>query len=38
VLDKGLRREVDRHLMESNLEFRGTIDVKNLSQVLIEDA
>jgi len=35
--DKGLREEVNKHLRESNLEFRGTIDVKHLSQVLIED-
>jgi heterodisulfide reductase subunit B len=35
--NKGLREEVNKHLRESNLEFRGTIDVKHLSQVLIED-
>ncbi|MEM3356215.1 MAG: CoB--CoM heterodisulfide reductase iron-sulfur subunit B family protein [Candidatus Bathyarchaeia archaeon] len=35
--DKALREEVNRHLKEAGLEFKGTIDAKHLMQVLIED-
>jgi heterodisulfide reductase subunit B len=35
--DKALREEINNHLKEAGLEFKGTIDVKHLMQVLIED-
>jgi heterodisulfide reductase subunit B len=35
--DKALREEINEHLKEAGLEFKGTIDVKHLMQVLIED-
>lgn len=35
--DKTLREEINRHLREVSLEFKGTINVKHISQVLIED-
>jgi len=35
--DKALREEINRHLKEAELEFKGTIDAKHLMQVLIED-
>jgi heterodisulfide reductase subunit B len=35
--DKALREEINEHLKEDGLEFKGTIDVKHLMQVLIED-
>ncbi|MEM1581522.1 MAG: CoB--CoM heterodisulfide reductase iron-sulfur subunit B family protein [Candidatus Bathyarchaeia archaeon] len=35
--DKTLREEINKHLGESGLEFKGTIDVKHITQVLIED-
>lgn len=35
--DKVLREEINKHLKESGLEFKGTIDAKHLMQVLIED-
>ncbi|MEM3577006.1 MAG: CoB--CoM heterodisulfide reductase iron-sulfur subunit B family protein [Candidatus Bathyarchaeia archaeon] len=35
--DKVLREEINKHLKETGLEFKGTIDAKHLMQVLIED-
>ncbi|MEM1550786.1 MAG: CoB--CoM heterodisulfide reductase iron-sulfur subunit B family protein [Candidatus Bathyarchaeia archaeon] len=35
--DGALRGEINRHLSESGLEFRGSVEVKHISQVLIED-
>jgi len=35
--DKDLREEINSHLKESGLEFKGTIEAKHLMQVLIED-
>ena len=35
--DKALRQEINRHLKEAGLEFKGTVNAKHLVQVLIED-
>jgi heterodisulfide reductase subunit B len=35
--DKALREEVNKHLRDANLEFKGTINSKHIIQVLIED-
>jgi len=35
--DKALREEINRHLKEGELEFKGTVEAKHLMQVLIED-
>ncbi|MCJ7431390.1 CoB--CoM heterodisulfide reductase iron-sulfur subunit B family protein [Candidatus Bathyarchaeota archaeon] len=35
--DKALRDEINCHLKEAGLEFKGTVDAKHLIQVLIED-
>jgi len=35
--DKALREEINKHLKEDGLEFKGTIEVKHLIQVLNED-
>jgi heterodisulfide reductase subunit B len=35
--DKALRGEINCHLKEAGLEFKGTVDAKHLIQVLIED-
>jgi heterodisulfide reductase subunit B len=35
--DKALCEEINRHLKEAGLEFKGTINAKHLMQVLIED-
>jgi len=35
--DKALREEINRHLKEAGLEFKGTIEAKHLMQALIED-
>lgn len=35
--DKALRDEINCHLKESGLEFKGTVDAKHFMQVLIED-
>ncbi|MEM4704303.1 MAG: CoB--CoM heterodisulfide reductase iron-sulfur subunit B family protein [Candidatus Bathyarchaeia archaeon] len=35
--DRKLMEEVNSHLKEANLEYRGSIDVKHFVQVLIED-
>lgn len=35
--DRALRGEVNRHLKEAGLEFKGTVEVKHLVQALIED-
>ncbi|MEM2341436.1 MAG: CoB--CoM heterodisulfide reductase iron-sulfur subunit B family protein [Candidatus Bathyarchaeia archaeon] len=35
--NKTLREKVNKHLGETGLEFKGSIDVKHISQVLIED-
>jgi heterodisulfide reductase subunit B len=35
--DEALREEVNKHLKESGLEFKGTVGAKHLMQVLIED-
>ncbi len=35
--DKALRDEINHHLKEAGLEFKGTVDAKHLMQVLIED-
>jgi len=35
--DKNLREEVNKHLKKDGLEFKGTIEVKHLIQVLNED-
>jgi len=35
--DKALREEINKHLKEAELEFKGTIEAKHLMQALIED-
>ncbi len=35
--NKALKEEVNRHLKEAGLEFKGSLEVKHISQVLIED-
>jgi heterodisulfide reductase subunit B len=35
--DRALCEEINRHLKESGLEFKGTVDAKHIMQVLIED-
>ena len=35
--DKALCQEINRHLKEAGLEFKGTVNAKHLMQVLIED-
>ena len=35
--DKALREQINGHLKESGLEFKGTITVKHIAQVLTED-
>jgi len=35
--DKALREEINKHLKESGLEFKGTVNAKHIMQVLIED-
>jgi heterodisulfide reductase subunit B len=35
--DEGLRDEINKHLKEAGLEFKGTQEAKHLMQVLIED-
>jgi len=35
--DKALREEINKHLKEAGLEFKGTVDAKHLMQALIED-
>jgi heterodisulfide reductase subunit B len=35
--DKALRDEINHHLKEAGLEFKGTVDAKHFMQVLIED-
>lgn len=35
--DKALREEINGHLKNAGLEFKGTMDAKHLMQVLIED-
>ena len=35
--DKALREEINSHLKEAGLEFKGTVDAKHFMQVLIED-
>jgi len=35
--DEALREEINRHLKEAGLEFKGTVNAKHLMQVLIED-
>jgi heterodisulfide reductase subunit B len=35
--DKHLRKEINEHLQEAGLEFRGTVDAKHILQVLRED-
>jgi len=35
--DKALREEINHHLKEDGLEFKGTVDAKHIMQVLIED-
>lgn len=35
--NKALREEVNRHLKETGLEFKGSVEVKHISQALIED-
>lgn len=35
--DKALREEINGHLKEAGLEFKGTIDAKHFMQALIED-
>jgi heterodisulfide reductase subunit B len=35
--DKGLREEINKHLKEAGLEFKGTVNAKHIMQVLIED-
>lgn len=35
--DKALREDVNSHLKEAGLEFKGTIDAKHIMQALIED-
>jgi heterodisulfide reductase subunit B len=35
--DDALREEINRHLKEAGLEFKGTVEAKHFMQVLIED-
>jgi len=35
--DKALRDQINHHLKEAGLEFKGTVDAKHFMQVLIED-
>jgi heterodisulfide reductase subunit B len=35
--DKALREEINKHLREAGLEFKGTVNARHLIQVLIED-
>jgi len=35
--DKALREEINRHLKEAGLEFKGTVEARHLMQALIED-
>lgn len=35
--DKTLREEINKHLKEAGLEFKGTVDAKHFMQVLVED-
>lgn len=35
--DRGLRDMINKHLSESGLEFSGSVNVKHISQVLLED-
>jgi heterodisulfide reductase subunit B len=35
--DKALREEVNKHLKNAGLEFKGTVNAKHIMQVLIED-
>jgi heterodisulfide reductase subunit B len=35
--DKVLRQEINKHLKEAGLEFKGTVNAKHLMQALIED-
>ena len=35
--DKTLRQEINKHLKEAGLEFKGSVNAKHLVQVLIED-
>lgn len=35
--NKALREEVNKHLKESGIEFRGSTEVKHISQFLVED-
>jgi heterodisulfide reductase subunit B len=35
--DKALRDEINHHLKEAGLEFKGTVDAKHFMQVMIED-
>lgn len=35
--DRALREEINKHLKEAGLEFKGTVDAKHLMQALIED-
>ena len=35
--DKALREEINSHLKEDGLEFKGTVDAKHIMQVLMED-
>ncbi|NWF86552.1 CoB--CoM heterodisulfide reductase iron-sulfur subunit B family protein [Candidatus Bathyarchaeota archaeon] len=35
--DKALREDINSHLKEAGLEFKGTIDAKHIMQALIED-
>jgi len=35
--DKAFREEINKHLKEAELEFKGTIEAKHLMQALIED-
>jgi len=35
--DKALREEINEHLKESGLEFKGNVNTKHIMQVLIED-
>ncbi|MGB8779715.1 MAG: CoB--CoM heterodisulfide reductase iron-sulfur subunit B family protein [Candidatus Bathyarchaeia archaeon] len=35
--DRALREEINKHLKEAGLEFKGTVNAKHMMQVLIED-
>ncbi|MGD0494520.1 MAG: CoB--CoM heterodisulfide reductase iron-sulfur subunit B family protein [Candidatus Bathyarchaeia archaeon] len=35
--DRALREEINKHLKEAGLEFKGTVNAKHIMQVLIED-